>query len=78
MARVGILALGLVPDPENYLTYFLKIDGVRCEKYCPETRLIFVLRMIEPTDRASSHEISLVGKKLVAEAELMAQIAKVK
>lgn len=25
----GILALSSVPDPENYSTYFLKIDGVK-------------------------------------------------
>jgi UDP-3-O-[3-hydroxymyristoyl] N-acetylglucosamine deacetylase/3-hydroxyacyl-[acyl-carrier-protein] dehydratase len=82
MAQVGgILALSLVPDPENYLTYFLKIDGVRFkQKVLPGDTLIFVLRMIEPMRRGiiSMKGQAFVGKKLVAEAELMAQIAKVK
>jgi UDP-3-O-[3-hydroxymyristoyl] N-acetylglucosamine deacetylase/3-hydroxyacyl-[acyl-carrier-protein] dehydratase len=25
----GILVLSTVPDPENYLTYFMKIDNVK-------------------------------------------------
>jgi 3-hydroxymyristoyl/3-hydroxydecanoyl-(acyl carrier protein) dehydratase len=36
MAQVGgILVLNTVPDPENYLTYFLKIDQVRFKKKLP-------------------------------------------
>ena len=28
----GILILSTVPDPENYLTYFMKIDNVKFKK----------------------------------------------
>ena len=28
----GILVLGGVPDPENYSTYFMKIDGVKFKR----------------------------------------------
>ncbi len=28
----GILVLGTVPDPENYSTYFMKIDGVKFKR----------------------------------------------
>jgi UDP-3-O-[3-hydroxymyristoyl] N-acetylglucosamine deacetylase/3-hydroxyacyl-[acyl-carrier-protein] dehydratase len=82
MAQVGgILALSLVDNPENYLTYFLKIDGVRFkQKVVPGDTLIFELRMIAPFRRGiiSMKGQAFVGSKLVAEAELMAQIAKVK
>ena len=82
MAQVGgILALSLVPDPENYLTYFLKIDGVRFkQKVVPGDTLIFELRMMAPMRRGiiSMKGQAFVGSKLVAEAELMAQIAKEK
>jgi UDP-3-O-[3-hydroxymyristoyl] N-acetylglucosamine deacetylase/3-hydroxyacyl-[acyl-carrier-protein] dehydratase len=82
MAQVGgILALSLVDDPENYLTYFLKIDGVRFkQKVVPGDTLIFELRMTAPMRRGiiSMKGQAFVGSKLVAEAELMAQIAKEK
>jgi UDP-3-O-[3-hydroxymyristoyl] N-acetylglucosamine deacetylase/3-hydroxyacyl-[acyl-carrier-protein] dehydratase len=29
MAQTEILVLSTVPDPENYLTYFMKIDNVK-------------------------------------------------
>ncbi|HKL35294.1 MAG TPA: bifunctional UDP-3-O-[3-hydroxymyristoyl] N-acetylglucosamine deacetylase/3-hydroxyacyl-ACP dehydratase, partial [Salegentibacter sp.] len=40
----GILALKSVPDPENYLTYFMKIDNVRFkQQVVPGDTLIFKL-----------------------------------
>ena len=40
----GILALSKVPDPENYLTYFLKINNVKFKKQVnPGDTLIFDL-----------------------------------
>jgi len=34
----GILVLSTVPDPENYLTLFMKIDNVKFkQRYCPVT-----------------------------------------
>ncbi len=81
MAQVGgILALSLVPDPENYLTFFLKIDGVRFkQKVVPGDTLVFELRMTAPMRRGiiSMKGQAFVGKRLVCEAELMAQISKV-
>ena len=82
MAQVGgILALSLVPDPENYLTFFLKIDGVKFkQKVVPGDTLVFDLRMLAPMRRGiiSMKGQAFVGKKLVCEAELMAQISKYK
>ena len=40
----GILALSTVPDPENYLTFFMKIDNVKFkQKVLPGDTLIFDL-----------------------------------
>jgi UDP-3-O-[3-hydroxymyristoyl] N-acetylglucosamine deacetylase/3-hydroxyacyl-[acyl-carrier-protein] dehydratase len=80
MAQVGgILALSLVPNPEDYLTFFLKIDGVRFkQKVIPGDTLVFELKLLAPMRRGiiSMKGQAFVGKKLVAEAELMAQITK--
>lgn len=77
----GILALSTVPDPENYLTYFLKIDNVKFKKQVvPGDTLIFKLEMTEPIRRGivkMNGEI-YVGKSLVCEAFMMAQIVKEK
>jgi UDP-3-O-[3-hydroxymyristoyl] N-acetylglucosamine deacetylase/3-hydroxyacyl-[acyl-carrier-protein] dehydratase len=41
MAQTGILVLSTVPDPENYLTYFMKIDNVKFkQKVLPGDTLI--------------------------------------
>jgi UDP-3-O-[3-hydroxymyristoyl] N-acetylglucosamine deacetylase/3-hydroxyacyl-[acyl-carrier-protein] dehydratase len=82
MAQVGgILALSKVPDPENYLTYFLKINNVKFKKQVnPGDTLIFDLSLDEPIRRGIC---AMTGKAyvngvLVTEAELMAQIVKTK
>ncbi|MCK9163220.1 MAG: bifunctional UDP-3-O-[3-hydroxymyristoyl] N-acetylglucosamine deacetylase/3-hydroxyacyl-ACP dehydratase [Bacteroidales bacterium] len=75
----GILVLKDYDDPENYATYFLKIDGVRFrEKVVPGDTLIFRLFLTEPVRRGlvKMKGEAYVGSKLVVEAELMAQIAK--
>lgn len=77
----GILALSTVPDPENYLTYFLKIDNVRFKKQVvPGDTLIFKLVMSEPIRRGivKMNGKAYVGQSLVCEAEMMAQIVKEK
>ena len=77
----GILALSTVPDPENYLTYFLKIDNVRFKKQVvPGDTLIFKLVMTEPIRRGIVKMTgkAYVGSSLVCEAEMMAQIVKEK
>lgn len=75
----GILALSAVPDPENYSTYFMKIDGVRFKrKVVPGDTLQFELRLAEPIRRGIviMEAKAFVGGQLATEATLMAQIAK--
>jgi UDP-3-O-[3-hydroxymyristoyl] N-acetylglucosamine deacetylase/3-hydroxyacyl-[acyl-carrier-protein] dehydratase len=75
----GILILSTVPDPENYLTYFMKIDNVKFKhKVLPGDTLIFKLDLLSPIRRGICHmqASAYANGKLVAEAELMAQIAK--
>jgi UDP-3-O-[3-hydroxymyristoyl] N-acetylglucosamine deacetylase / 3-hydroxyacyl-[acyl-carrier-protein] dehydratase len=75
----GILILSSVPDPENYLTYFMKIDNVKFkQKVLPGDTLIFKCDLITPIRRGICHmqANAYANGKLVAEAELMAQIAK--
>lgn len=77
----GILVLSTVPDPENYLTYFMKIDNVRFkQQVLPGDTLIFKLDLLSPIRRGICHMqgSAYVNGKLVSEAELMAQIVKVK
>lgn len=75
----GVLALSQVDDPDNYNTYFMKIDNAKFkEKVLPGDTLIFKLELIAPIRRGVCYmkATSFVGEKLVCEAELMAQIAK--
>ncbi|SCY08535.1 bifunctional UDP-3-O-[3-hydroxymyristoyl] N-acetylglucosamine deacetylase/3-hydroxyacyl-ACP dehydratase [Flavobacterium caeni] len=75
----GILILSTVPDPENYLTYFMKIDGVKFKhKVLPGDTLVFKCDLISPIRRGICHmqANAYANGKLVAEAELMAQIVK--
>ncbi|GGH41813.1 hydroxymyristoyl-ACP dehydratase [Mangrovimonas yunxiaonensis] len=77
----GILVLSTVPDPENYLTYFMKIDNVKFkQKVVPGDTLIFKCDLISPIRRGICHMqgYAYANGKLCAEAELMAQISKVK
>ena len=75
----GILVLSTVPDPENYLTFFMKIDNVKFKhKVLPGDTLIFKCDLITPIRRGICHmqANAYANGKLVAQAELMAQIAK--
>ncbi|QTE23254.1 bifunctional UDP-3-O-[3-hydroxymyristoyl] N-acetylglucosamine deacetylase/3-hydroxyacyl-ACP dehydratase [Polaribacter cellanae] len=77
----GILVLSTVPDPENYLTYFMKMDNVKFkQKVLPGDTLIFKAELITPIRRGICHmqAYAYANGKLVAEAELMAQIARKK
>jgi UDP-3-O-[3-hydroxymyristoyl] N-acetylglucosamine deacetylase/3-hydroxyacyl-[acyl-carrier-protein] dehydratase len=82
MAQVGgILVLGTVPDPENYLTFFLKIDKVKFRKMVvPGDTLVTRMELVGEIRRgiATMMAQSYVGETLVTEAELTAQIVKVK
>jgi len=77
----GVLVLSTVPDPENYLTYFIKIDNVKFkQQVVPGDTLIFKLDLLSPIRRGICHMqgYAYANGKLVTEAELMAQIVKVK
>ncbi|MDB4182821.1 bifunctional UDP-3-O-[3-hydroxymyristoyl] N-acetylglucosamine deacetylase/3-hydroxyacyl-ACP dehydratase [Flavobacteriaceae bacterium] len=77
----GILVLNTVPDPENYLTFFMKMDNVKFkQKVVPGDTLIFSCSLISPIRRGICHMqgYAYANGKLCAEAELMAQISKVK
>ena len=77
----GILILNTVPDPENYLTYFMKVDKCKFkQKVLPGDTLVFKCNLMSPIRRGICHMFgqAFVGNKLVMEAELMAQIKKVK
>ncbi|OIQ27513.1 MAG: UDP-3-O-[3-hydroxymyristoyl] N-acetylglucosamine deacetylase [Bacteroidetes bacterium MedPE-SWsnd-G2] len=77
----GILVLSTVPDPENYLTFFMKMDKVKFkQKVVPGDTLIFKCHLITPIRRGICHMqgYAYANGKLCAEAELMAQISKVK
>lgn len=80
MAQVGgLLVLSKIPDPENYSTYFMKIDNVKFrQKVVPGDTLIFHLSLISPIRRgcAVMKGYAFVGEKVVSEAEFMAQIVK--
>jgi len=75
----GVLVLSAVPDPENYSTYFLKIDNVRFKrKVIPGDTLILKLELINPIRRGIAHmkATAFVGNQIATEAELMAQVVK--
>jgi UDP-3-O-[3-hydroxymyristoyl] N-acetylglucosamine deacetylase/3-hydroxyacyl-[acyl-carrier-protein] dehydratase len=75
----GILVLSSVPDPENYVTYFAKIDKVRFrKKVVPGDTILFKLELLSPIRRGicQMQGTAYVGNKIVMEAELVAQIVK--
>lgn len=77
----GVLVLGTVPDPENYLTFFMKIDGVKFrQQVIPGDTVVFSLKLVTPIRRGICHMrgVAYVNNKPVMEAEMMAQIIKMK
>jgi UDP-3-O-[3-hydroxymyristoyl] N-acetylglucosamine deacetylase/3-hydroxyacyl-[acyl-carrier-protein] dehydratase len=82
MAQLGgILVLSTVPDPKNYLTYFLKIDKVKFKrKVVPGDTLIFKCDLTAEIRRgiATMFAQAFVGDTLVCEGEMTAQIVKIK
>ncbi|MDP4280584.1 MAG: bifunctional UDP-3-O-[3-hydroxymyristoyl] N-acetylglucosamine deacetylase/3-hydroxyacyl-ACP dehydratase [Bacteroidota bacterium] len=75
----GIFALSFVPDPENYITYFLKIEDVKFrQKVVPGDTVVFVNKLLGPIRRGicQMKGTAYVGNRIVMEAELMAQIQK--
>ncbi|MDG2425151.1 MAG: bifunctional UDP-3-O-[3-hydroxymyristoyl] N-acetylglucosamine deacetylase/3-hydroxyacyl-ACP dehydratase [Flavobacteriales bacterium] len=80
MAQVGgVFALSGVDDPENWSTYFMKIDKVRFKrKVIPGDTILFKLVLASPIRRGIVHMVgkAYVGQHLVSEAELLAQIVR--
>lgn len=77
----GVLALSTVPDPENYLTYFMKMTNVKFKRRVnPGDTLIFNLELLSPIRRGIIHMggVAYANNQIVTEAELMAQIVKTK
>lgn len=82
MAQVGgVLLLSQVPDPENYLTFFLKIDKVKFRNMVgPGDIVVFHLKLLSPIRRGicEMKGEAYVGDKLVSEGIMTAQILKQK
>ncbi|MFA6151414.1 MAG: bifunctional UDP-3-O-[3-hydroxymyristoyl] N-acetylglucosamine deacetylase/3-hydroxyacyl-ACP dehydratase [Chitinophagaceae bacterium] len=80
MAQVGgILALNSYSDPENYDTYFLKMDKVKFkQKVVPGDTLVINMELSSPVRRGifEMKGTAYVGNKLVTEAELVAQLVR--
>jgi UDP-3-O-[3-hydroxymyristoyl] N-acetylglucosamine deacetylase / 3-hydroxyacyl-[acyl-carrier-protein] dehydratase len=75
----GVLALTTVSDPENWDTYFLKIDNVKFKaKVLPGDILVMRLDLMAPIRRGivQMKGRAFVGAKLVSEGEFVAQIVR--
>ncbi len=73
----GILALNQVDDPENWDTYFIRIDSAKFKhKVVPGDTMIIKMELLTPIRRGICHMqgTAYVGNKIVSEAELIAQI----
>ena len=75
----GVLVLNTVPDPENYLTFFMKMDKCKFkDTVVPGDVLICKLELISPIRRGIIHMYgqTFVGDKIKSEGEFMAKIIK--
>lgn len=73
----GILVLHQLPDPQNYDTYFIKIDKVKFkQRVLPGDTVLFKMELLSPVRRGiiEMRGTAYVGNRLVSEAELMAKI----
>ncbi len=73
----GILALNNYDNPQNYDTYFIKIDKARFKhKVVPGDTLILKMELTNPIRRGicEMRGTAYVGNKLATEADLVAQI----
>ena len=80
MAQIGgIFVLNTVPDPQNYWTYFLKIEDCKFRRpVMPGDTLIIRCDLLEPIKRgiAKMRGRAFVGDKLVTESIMIASIVK--
>lgn len=75
----GLLVLNTLADPEQYSTYFLKIDDVKYRrKVVPGDTLIFRVELLGPVRHgiSSMQGYIFVGDTLVAQAKFTGQITK--
>lgn len=75
----GILVLSRLDEPERYSTYFLSIDKVKFRnKVVPGDTIVFKLDLLTDIRRgcAVMKGYAIVGDKIAAEAEFMAQVVK--
>jgi UDP-3-O-[3-hydroxymyristoyl] N-acetylglucosamine deacetylase/3-hydroxyacyl-[acyl-carrier-protein] dehydratase len=75
----GVFVLSKVPDPQNYNTYFLKIDEVKFrQKVVPGDVLVIRMELLSPFRRGICHMkgVAYVGENIVCEATLLAQVFK--
>ena len=73
----GVLILNTVPDPENYITLFMKMDNVKFKRTVhPGDTMIFKLDLITPIRRGICHMRGYiyVNGNLTTQGDLMAQI----
>lgn len=75
----GLLVLGNVEHPEEYNTYFLKIDNVKFrQKVVPGDTLVFKVELLSPIRHGigTMQGYAFIGENCVAEATFTAQIAR--
>jgi len=75
----GLLVLSTVENPEQYSTYFMKIDNVKFrQKVVPGDTILFHISFMTELRRgcAVMKGYAFVGEKIVSECEFMAQIIK--
>ena len=73
----GVLILNTVKNPQDYLTFFMKIDNAKFKKkVIPGDIIIFHLELISPIRRGlcHMHGKGYVEGSIVVEADLLAQI----
>lgn len=75
----GILAMNLVDNPQEWNTYFIKMENVKFKNIVrPGDTLVFKLELLSPIRRGivQMQGRAYVGDKLVSQGELIAQILK--
>jgi len=75
----GILALNAIDNPQDYDTYFLKMDNVKFKRMVkPGDTVVLKMALLSPVRRGIVHMqgTAYVGNNIVSEGELTAQIIK--
>ena len=73
------MALSTVPDPENWDTYFIKIEKAKFKhKVIPGDTMILKMELMSPIRRGICHMYgtTYVGNRIASEGELIAQIVR--